>query len=194
VICRVTPQKTRGRRDRFSEKRKTKNGKRIKTKGRRESVGPSFVTRVRIMGKAQNYAKAIALQFAVFLLWFTLFLNFSDALPTWLIVTLAALMFATIVGPWLVFAIGPASLLARFPPTVRPLFQGQVFTLVIWSAGIALFLIVRGTLPERLAEMLLSVFLIGGCVPGFLSLFGYGRLGRRLTEAAKQEERESWRS
>jgi hypothetical protein len=144
------------------------------------------------MGKAKNYAKAIALQGMVFvLLWFVVLLSSIYALPTWLIITLVALMIATVVGPWLVFAFGPASLLARFPPTVRPLFQGHVYTLIIWLVGIGLLPIVHRTLPERLAEILVSVFLIGGFVPGVLSLFGYGRLGRRLTEAVKQEERES---
>jgi hypothetical protein len=145
-------------------------------------------------GKQRNWVTAvISLGAAYLLLWMVVFF-YADILPKLLVVTMGALMVVAVIAPTLVFAFGPASLLARYPATVRPLAQAQSSMLVIWIAGSGLFSVVRGTLPERLSEILWVAILIGGFAPVVMSAFGYGRLGRRLTEAAKQEEREAWRS
>ena len=49
-------------------------------------------------------------------------------------------------------------------------------------------------LPRGLNLVLLAVLWLGFFIVNVGPLFGYGRLGRELTEAAKEEERASWRN
>jgi hypothetical protein len=106
--------------------------------------------------KQRNWVTAvISLGAAYLLLWMVAFF-YADILPKLLVVTMGALMVVAVIAPTLVFAFGPASLLARYPATVRPLAQAQSSMLVIWIAGSGLFSVVRGTLPERLAEISLG--------------------------------------
>lgn len=94
-------------------------------------------------------------------------------------VALAILMVAIVIGP-MVFAFGSASLLARFPATVRPLAQGESLTLIIWLVGAGVAYGFEGVIPEPILEAVFLIFLIGGFAIPTLALFGYGPLGRRL--------------
>jgi hypothetical protein len=49
-------------------------------------------------------------------------------------------------------------------------------------------------LPNSLTFVLLAVLWVGFVVVNVRPYFGYGRLGRELTEAAREEERASWRN
>ena len=119
---------------------------------------------------------------------------YGSRLPTWIAAVTMVMMFATIFVPALIFAFGPKAIVDRFPATSRPRSLAIVAGYAVWVALGILTRLLEHAVPESALQGIeFLAFLAVGWF-WFAPMFGYGRLGRMLAEAAKQEERESWRN
>src|SRR5262249_6243336 len=145
--------------------------------------------------KSAAWAKVVFSQMALALLVWGFLAGLGDRLSRGQFITLALVFSCVILGPSFVLAVAPTRLCARFPATVTV--QARMFALLAgcWVTLLLLSRFISTHISEDVSAWLAFALGIGAWVWFWIApMFGYGRLGRKLTEAARQDERESWRN
>ena len=146
-------------------------------------------------GKAATWRKVAFWQMALGLLVWGLLAGFADRLSRGQFIILAVVFCIIVLGPSMVLAFGPARFRSRFPATVAV--TARMFALLTgcWLTLVLVSRFVSSHISEGVSTWLIAPLGAGAWVWFWVApMFGYGRLGRELTEAARQEERDSWRN
>ena len=117
-----------------------------------------------------------------------------EALPRWIFVGWGLLFITIIVATPILLVFGPRTFRERFPAALRPMMK-------LWLAFMGfsiLAVVVDGTMkdvvPEALRVGVGWSVVIGVFAVWVAGAFGFGPLGREMTDAAKRDEQESWRN
>jgi len=114
-------------------------------------------------------------------------------LRQWLALTLLGIGVGGSVGMAVAAALG-FGFFVNAPLMVKVRAKHSLICLVYVVVAFGTLSLVGPLVPERANAVLQMAAVAGGAVVLIRPLFGYGRLGRELTKAVKDDERATWRN
>ena len=145
------------------------------------------------VNRSREIFKYAILIYAPFLVAVAILLLLSRHAPIWMLKGIVALGLGGSAAVLVTMAFGLGRHGRRVPQRFRVSFKVNLMQIALIVGAFGLQDAIAPILPRRLSVAASLLIVLVAMVIGLRPFFGYGRLGRELTAAAREEERQSWR-